>query len=101
MSILSFTSISSFALETVTGGQAAPAAPGSFADYASGQRSKIADQYRSVVCTTAGIKGAPDLASGVYGAGASDTDKIRASEMLNKYCQGGATLPAQAPKSPF
>ena len=44
---------------------------------------------------------APDLAKGVYGAGAADSDKIRASEMLNKYCLGGAQLPAQAPKAPF
>ncbi len=103
MSIINtpFSVISTTELVTVAGGQAAPAAGGSFADYTNSQRSKIAEQYRSVVCTTAGIQGAPQLASGVYGAGVTDTDKIRASEMLNKYCQGGATLPAQAPKSPF
>ena len=85
-------------LSTVTGGQAASS---SFSEYTSGQRAKIAEPYRQVVCTTAGIKGGPDLATGVYGAGASDADKIRAAETLNKYCLGGATLPAQAPKSPF
>jgi hypothetical protein len=89
-------SIDTAALATISGGQGA-----SFSDYTNGQRNKVADAYRTVVCTTAGIKGAPDLAKGVYGAGASDSDKIRASEMLNKYCQGGAQLPAQAPKSPF
>ena len=83
-------------LDAVSGGQA-----GSFADYTNSQRSKTADAYRQVVCTTAGIKGAPELASGMYGAGASDTDKIRAAEVLKSYCAGGATLPAQAPKSPF
>jgi hypothetical protein len=101
MSTITFTSISSLDLVLVSGGQAAPAAGGSFADYTNSQRAKTADAYKQVVCTTAGIKGAPDLAGGVYGAGASDTDKIRASEMLNKYCQGGSTLPTQAPKSPF
>jgi hypothetical protein len=89
--------ISSIDLVTVAGGQAAP----SFSDFTNNQRAKIAEPYRQVVCTAAGIKGGPDLASGVYGAGASDTDKIRAAETLNKYCLGGASLPAQAPKSPF
>jgi len=93
-----FTTISSLDLVAVSGGEGGAS---SFAEYTNGQRAKIADPYRQVVCTTAGIKGAPDLAAGVYGAGASDTDKIRASEMLNKYCQGGASLPTQAPKSPF
>ena len=83
-------------LSNVTGG-----AGQSFQDFTSEQRAKIADPYRQVVCTTAGIKGGPDLASGMYGAGASDSDKIRAADVLNKYCQGGAQLPAQAPKSPF
>jgi len=90
--------LSSLDLSRVTGGQAASP---SFADYTNGQRAKTADAYRQVVCTTAGIKGAPDLASGMYGAGASDSDKIRASEVIKAYCQGGASLPAQAPKSPF
>jgi hypothetical protein len=99
MSTITLASISSIDLSSVSGGQAAPG--GSFADYTNSQRAKTADAYKQVVCTTAGIKGAPDLAGGVYGPGASDTDKIRASEMLNKYCQGGATLPAQAPKSAF
>lgn len=83
-------------LSSVTGG-----AGQSFQDFTNDQRSKIADPYRQVVCTTAGIKGAPDLASGMYGAGASDADKIRAAEVINRYCQGGAQLPTQAPKSPF
>ncbi len=88
--------LSTIDLVYVTGGAGA-----SFQDYTSEQRAKIADPYRQVVCTTAGIKGAPDLASGMYGQGASDADKIRAAEVLNKYCLGGASLPAQAPKSPF
>lgn len=88
--------ISTLDLVIVTGGAGA-----SFSEYTAEQRSKIADPYRQVVCTTAGIKGAPDLATGMYGQGASDADKIRAAEVINKYCQGGAQLPAQAPKSPF
>jgi len=47
------------------------------------------------------VKGAPDLATGMYGQGASDADKIRAAEVVKSYCMGGAQLPAQAPKSPF
>ena len=89
-------SISLSDLSSITGG-----AGGTFADYTSQQRDKVAEPYRQVVCTTAGIKGAPDLAKGVYGTGASDTDKIRAAQMLNTYCLGGASLPEQAPKSPF
>jgi hypothetical protein len=84
-------------LTTVTGGQSA----GSFESYTTKQREQVANPYRQVVCTTAGIKGAPDLAKGVYGAGATDSDKVRAAEMLKSYCQAGAALPAQAPKSPF
>lgn len=90
------TTLSTLDLATVTGGQGS-----TFQDYTDTQRTKVADAYRQVVCTTAGIKGAPDLAKGMYGAGASDTDKIRAADVLNRYCQGGAQLPAQAPKSPF
>lgn len=93
------TSIASDLLVTIAGG--AGATNGSFADYTNAQRGKIADAYRSVVCTTAGIQGAPELANGVYGKGATDADKIRASEMLNRYCLGGAQLPAKAPKAPF
>ena len=83
-------------LHSVSGGQS-----GSFADYTNTQRTKTADAYRQVVCTTAGIQGAGQLASGMYGTGASDTDKIRAAEVLKSYCAAGASLPAQAPKAPF
>ncbi len=92
----SILTLSSTDLSSIIGG-----AGQSFQDFTSDQRAKIADPYRQVVCTTAGIKGGPELAAGMYGAGASDGDKIRAAEVLNKYCQGGAQLPAQAPKSPF
>ena len=94
--IESLTVIAIADLATVSGGQNA-----TFNDYTDTQRAKVADAYKQVVCTTAGIKGAPDLAKGVYGAGASDTDKIRGAEMLKSYCNGGVALPAQAPKSPF
>ncbi|MBV8757449.1 MAG: hypothetical protein JO257_09250 [Deltaproteobacteria bacterium] len=83
------------ALSAVAGGA------GTFSDYTNEQRAKVADPYRQVVCTTAGVKGAPDLATGMYGQGASDADKIRAAEVVKSYCMGGAQLPAQAPKSPF
>ncbi len=90
-------SLSIIDLSTVTGGASAP----SFNDYTKDQRAKVAGAYRQVVCTTAGIKGGPELAKGVYGAGASGSDQIRAAEMLSKYCQSGTGLPTQAPKSPF
>ena len=83
-------------LVTATGG-----AGQTFQQYTDAQRDKVADPYRQVVCTTAGIKGGPDLAKGMYGANASDADRIRGAEMVNKYCMSGAQLPAQAPKSPF
>ncbi len=96
MSTTAFVSISTTDLATATGG-----AGQTFNDYTNAQRQKVADPYRQVVCTTAGIKGGPDLAKGMYGANATDADKIRGAELVNKFCQGGAQLPAQAPKSPF
>ena len=96
MSTTTLPTISSTELAAVAGG-----AGQSFDDYTSAQRAAVAAPYRQVVCTAAGVKGGPDLAKGMYGAGASDADKIRAADVLNKYCQGGQTLPAQAPASPF
>jgi hypothetical protein len=92
-----FASISTTDLVHVSGGADASA----FDAFADKERARIADPYKQIVCTGAGVKGGPDLAKGVYGAGASDTDKIRAAEMLKGYCQGGAQLPAAAPKTPF
>lgn len=91
-----FITISTTDLDTTTGG-----AGQTFQQYTDAQRQKVADPYRQVVCTTAAVKGGPDLAKGMYGANATDADRIRGAEMVNKYCLGGAQLPAQAPKSPF
>ncbi len=87
-------------LGRIAGGQNA-SSPSSFDAYANKERARIADPYKQIVCAGAGVKGAPDLAKGVYGPGASDADKIRGAEMLKQYCLGGARLPAAAPKSPF
>ena len=87
-------------LARVSGGAGQTPSP-SFDSYANRERAAVAPAYKQVVCTGAGVKGAPDLAKGVYGPGASDADKIRGAEMLKQYCLGGAQLPAAAPKSPF
>ena len=96
----SFFSISITDLSLVSGGQAA-AAPNTFDAFVEGERAAVADPYKKIVCKGAGVKGGPDLAKGVYAAGATDADKIRGAKMLDAYCQGGAQLPSAAPKSPF
>ncbi|HTL32916.1 MAG TPA: hypothetical protein VL326_07320 [Kofleriaceae bacterium] len=91
----SFVSLSSSDLSSVSGGE------GAFDAFADKERARVADQYKQIVCTGAGVKGGQDLAKGVYGANASDTDKIRGAELLKSYCLGGSQLPAAAPKTPF
>lgn len=98
MSISTFVSLSSTDLSRVSGGEGGASA---FDAYADKERARVADPYKQIVCAGAGVKGGPDLAKGVYGAGASDTDKIRAAETLRGYCLGGAHLPSAAPKTPF
>jgi len=93
---ITFASISFSDLDLVSGG-----AGQTFDAYSAGERNRVAPEYKTIVCTGAGVKGAPDLAKGVYGAAATDSDKIRAAEMLKGYCNGGSSLPAQAPKTPF
>jgi hypothetical protein len=94
--------VSTADLGRVSGGAGASSpAPSSFDAYANKERASIAPAYKQIVCAGAGVKGAPDLAKGVYGAGASDADKIRGAEMLKAYCMGGAQLPSAAPKTPF
>ncbi len=85
-------------LTSITGGAGKTQSYDSFAkDLKDGLR----DDYKSLVCKGAGLKGGTELAGQVYGDKASDADKIRASEMLTKYCNGGANLPAAAPAFPF
>jgi|HubBroStandDraft_6_1064221.scaffolds.fasta_scaffold84981_4 hypothetical protein len=96
MLIMSIPSISSSDLDLVSGG-----AGQTFDAYSASERTRVAPEYKTIVCTGAGVKGAPDLAKGVYGAAATDSDKIRGAEMLKSYCNGGSGLPAQAPKTPF
>jgi len=94
-------SISIADLGRVYGGAGQTPAPSGFDAYANKERARVAEPYKQVVCTGAGVKGAPDLAKGVYGPGASDVDKIRGAEMLKQFCLGGSQLPAAAPKTPF
>lgn len=91
-----FTTLSLDVLSTVSGGEGS-----SFDAFADKERARIAEPYKQIVCAGAGVKGAPELAKGVYGTGATDGDKIRAAEMLKSYCLGGSQLPAAAPKTPF
>ena len=86
-------------LSNVSGGAAK--APTSWDKYTAQQRASVMPAYKTIVCTGAGVKGAPDLAKGVYGAGATDADRIRGAEMLKGFCMGGSQLPAAAPKTPF
>jgi hypothetical protein len=83
-------------LECVTGGAAQ-----TYDQYAGGLKDSLKQQYKNLVCDGAGLKGGGELASQVYGKGASDGDKIRASQLLTKYCQGGSKLPSAAPAFPF
>ena len=76
-------------------------ADNTFDEFANSERARVAEPYKQIVCAGAGIKGGPDLAKGVYGANTGDADKVRAAKMLQAYCQGGAQLPAAAPKTPF
>lgn len=94
-----FAYISIADLATVSGGATKRAT--SWDKYTAQQRASVMPAYKTIVCTGAGVKGAPDLAKGVYAAGATDADRIRGAEMLKSFCMGGAQLPAQAPKTPF
>lgn len=98
MSIPTLVSLSITDLAHVSGGEGDAS---SFDAYTAKERARVADPYKQIVCAGAGVKGGPELAKGVYGANASDVDKIRAAETLRAYCLGGSQLPAAAPKSPF
>jgi hypothetical protein len=92
MTILNLTELS-----TVSGGAAAA----SYDQYASDLKDSLRGKYKSFVCDGAGLKGGTTFADQVYGKGASSDDKIRATQMITKYCNGGANLPAAAPAFPF
>jgi hypothetical protein len=93
MTILNLTELS-----TITGGAAAST---SYDQYATGLKDSLRTQYKGLVCDGAGLKGGTTFADQVYGKGASDGDKIRATQMITKYCNGGTNLPAAAPAFPF
>jgi hypothetical protein len=86
-------------LVTITGG--APATQPSFTTFENGLKGNLQGDYKSLVCEGAGYQGGPQLAQQMYGANATDADKIRASKMVTDYCNGGTQLPAAAPKFPF
>jgi hypothetical protein len=87
-------------LAAVTGGASATQ-PQTFEQFASNLKGTIQSEYKTLVCNGAGYQGADQLATQVYGKNATDSDKIRASQMLTAYCNGGSQLPAAAPKLPF
>ncbi len=73
-----------------------------FDAYVKAQRAAIAQPYKQVVCTTAGVKGGPDFATQVYGKDrTTGADMVRAAETIKGVCLGGSQLPAAAPASPF
>ena len=92
----SILAIAPHALRGVVGGGSA------WDSFVKSQRTAVAPAYRNVVCTTAGIKGGPELATQVYGADrTTGGDKIRAAETIRGVCMGGSRLPDAAPPSPF
>lgn len=87
-------------LEAVSGGAGA-ATSGSYDQYANGLKDTLRKDYKSFVCSGAGLKGGTTFADQVYGKSATDADKVRASEMIKSYCNAGSQLPAAAPAFPF
>jgi len=70
--------------------------------YVKSQRKEVAPSYRQVVCTAAGVKGGPTMATEAYGADrTTQADRIRAAETIRGVCLGGVRLPEAAPQSPF
>ena len=91
-----FDSIDSNQLARVVGGG------GAWDAYVKSQRSAVAPSFRQVVCTTAGVKGGPTMATEAYGAErTTQADRIRAAETIRGVCLGGARLPEAAPPHPF
>jgi hypothetical protein len=85
-------------LAHATGG----AAKTSWDAYVNNQRAVVAAPYKQVVCTAAGVKGGPELATQIYGKDrTTNGDMIRGAETLKGVCMGGSRLPAAAPESPF
>jgi hypothetical protein len=91
--------LSTVDLAIITGG--APAAQPSFTTFETGLKSSLDGDYKSLVCEAAGYQGGQQLATLMYGANATDNDKIRASKLITDYCNAGTQLPAAAPKFPF
>jgi hypothetical protein len=87
-------------LEAVSGGAGSGSA-GSYDQYANGLKDTLRKDYKSFVCSGAGLKGGTTFADQVYGKNATDGDKVRASEMIKSYCNAGTQLPAAAPAFPF
>jgi hypothetical protein len=99
------TNLSTLDLTTITGGAptakpAAAPAP-TFTDFENSLHSSMQNDYKSLVCQAAGYEGGPQLATQMYGANATDSDKQRATKLVTDYCNAGTQLPAQAPKFPF
>jgi hypothetical protein len=99
------TNLSPSDLANIIGGTApakpAAAAPPSFNSFESGLKGNLEGDYKSLVCEGAGYQGGQQLAQQMYGANATDNDKIRASKLITDYCNAGTQLPAAAPKFPF
>jgi hypothetical protein len=96
MSNPDFVSITTTALQHVTGGETQ-----SFDQFAGALKNEMRGQYHDFVCKGAGLKGGPEFASKMFGAATTDADKIRALKMVKGYCDGSSKLPAAAPAFPF
>lgn len=92
------TEIAILDLAAVTGGKAQ--AQQTYAQYKANVKNGIQAKYKGLVCDVAGYTKGETLANQVYEGHETDDDKKRAMQMLTGYCNGGAQLPAAAPKLP-
>jgi hypothetical protein len=96
MSILSLTD-----LETVTGGATAASTSSPFSQFKGNLTDSLRGKYKDLVCGGAGLEGGEEFATKVYGPNATSADRVRATQMITKFCNDGKNLPAAAPAFPF
>ena len=89
-------SIATTDLARVTGG----AAQQTFQQFTDAERERVMPAYKNVVATSAGIKGGPQLALGLW-KDATDKEKIAAAGALRALVLSNPRLPSAAPASPF
>lgn len=94
---LAFATIAATDLARVGGGAGQQQ---TFQQFTNAERDRVMSAYRNVVATSAGIKGGPQLATGLW-KDASDKEKIAAANALRQLVLSNPRLPSAAPASPF